>query len=259
MKSVFDIVHRAQSAALAAARPGVECGLDRCGRAQSDRRCRIRPGLSNTSLTASAMASAWMATSGPIWFAAIHTKLQANMTTSDEPGIYIRGEFGVRLEDDMHVTENGAELFTPQSRSLEDPFGTVALLPGLHRGTQSRERRRTADAHDLDIVDLRPATGGQPGKFADEGIADVSQVIDSDFAGEESIGRQFAQQAEELNALPQARICSWHSCGRRSGREFPSAAPASIEVCLPVAIDAGVVEPHQAAAKRNLILRCSRW
>ena len=51
------------------------------------------------------------------------TKLQANMTTSDEPGIYIRGEFGIRLEDDMHVTENGAELFTPQSPSLEDPFG----------------------------------------------------------------------------------------------------------------------------------------
>jgi Xaa-Pro dipeptidase len=45
------------------------------------------------------------------------------MTTSNEPGIYIRGEFGVRLEDDMHITENGAELFTPQSLSLEDPFG----------------------------------------------------------------------------------------------------------------------------------------
>jgi Xaa-Pro dipeptidase len=23
----------------------------------------------------------------------------------------------------MHITENGAELFTPQSPSLEDPFG----------------------------------------------------------------------------------------------------------------------------------------
>jgi Xaa-Pro dipeptidase len=28
----------------------------------------------------------------------------------------------VRLEDDMHITESGAELFTPQSPSLEDPF-----------------------------------------------------------------------------------------------------------------------------------------
>ena len=50
-------------------------------------------------------------------------KLEAEMTTSDEPGIYIRGEFGIRLEDDLHVTANGAELFTPQSPSLEQPFG----------------------------------------------------------------------------------------------------------------------------------------
>ena len=26
------------------------------------------------------------------------------MTLSDEPGIYIPGQFGIRLEDDMHVT-----------------------------------------------------------------------------------------------------------------------------------------------------------
>jgi len=52
-----------------------------------------------------------------------HTLLEANMTFSDEPGVYIRGEFGMRLEDDMHITENGAELFTPQPVSLEKPFG----------------------------------------------------------------------------------------------------------------------------------------
>jgi Xaa-Pro dipeptidase len=49
-------------------------------------------------------------------------KLQSGMVFSDEPGIYIKGEFGVRLEDDMHITENGAELFTPQSPSIENPF-----------------------------------------------------------------------------------------------------------------------------------------
>jgi len=46
------------------------------------------------------------------------------MVFSDEPGIYIRGEFGVRLEDDMHVTADGAELLTPQSPSIEEPFGS---------------------------------------------------------------------------------------------------------------------------------------
>jgi Xaa-Pro dipeptidase len=49
--------------------------------------------------------------------------LAPGMTFSDEPGIYIPGEFGVRLEDDMIITEQGAELTTPQSPSLEDPFG----------------------------------------------------------------------------------------------------------------------------------------
>ena len=47
------------------------------------------------------------------------------MTFSDEPGIYLPGEFGIRLEDDMHITETGAELLTPQSASLEQPFAAA--------------------------------------------------------------------------------------------------------------------------------------
>lgn len=50
-------------------------------------------------------------------------KLQAGMIFSDEPGVYIKGEFGVRLEDELHITENGAELLTPASPSLGHPFG----------------------------------------------------------------------------------------------------------------------------------------
>lgn len=51
------------------------------------------------------------------------TPLVKGNTFSDEPGIYVPGEFGVRLEDCMYITDDGAELFTPQSPSLEDPFG----------------------------------------------------------------------------------------------------------------------------------------
>jgi Xaa-Pro dipeptidase len=51
--------------------------------------------------------------------------LKPGMTFTNEPGIYIPGEFGIRLEDDMVITESGAELFTPQSPSIDDPF------PGL--------------------------------------------------------------------------------------------------------------------------------
>jgi Xaa-Pro dipeptidase len=55
-----------------------------------------------------------------------HPVLARNMTFSDEPGIYIRGEFGVRLEDELHITGDGAELLTPQSPSLDEPFAKFA-------------------------------------------------------------------------------------------------------------------------------------
>jgi Xaa-Pro dipeptidase len=57
------------------------------------------------------------------WDLAPH--LKNGMTLSDEPGVYIKGEFGVRLEDELLVTENGAELLTPQCPSLEEPFANV--------------------------------------------------------------------------------------------------------------------------------------
>jgi Xaa-Pro dipeptidase len=48
------------------------------------------------------------------------------MCFSNEPGVYIYGEFGVRLEDCFFVTEDGGELFTKQSPSIDDPFGKAA-------------------------------------------------------------------------------------------------------------------------------------
>jgi Xaa-Pro dipeptidase len=51
-----------------------------------------------------------------------HPVLARDMTFSDEPGVYIQGEFGVRLEDELHITADGAEQLTPQSPSLDEPF-----------------------------------------------------------------------------------------------------------------------------------------
>lgn len=51
------------------------------------------------------------------------TRLAPGMCFSDEPGIYAIGEFGVRLEDCLHMTENGPELFTPLAPSIDKPFG----------------------------------------------------------------------------------------------------------------------------------------
>lgn len=121
MKKVFDVVHRAQSAALATARPGIACGdVDAAARKVitdapygPDYKFfthRVGHGMGMD-------VHEW-----PYLVRGNAHPTAANMVFSDEPGVYIRGEFGVRLEDDLHITENGAELFTPQSSSLENPF-----------------------------------------------------------------------------------------------------------------------------------------
>jgi Xaa-Pro dipeptidase len=51
------------------------------------------------------------------------TVLQPGMTFSNEPTICIYGEFGVRLEDHMVITETGARWFTQPAHSVDDPFG----------------------------------------------------------------------------------------------------------------------------------------
>jgi Xaa-Pro dipeptidase len=122
MKQVFEIVHRAQSAALAQARPGVEAGsVDAAAR-----KVIIDGGFGPGYKYFTHRLGHGMGMDGHEWPYLVRgnaTKLQAEMTFSDEPGIYIPGEFGLRLEDDMHITDGGAELFTPQSHSLDDPFG----------------------------------------------------------------------------------------------------------------------------------------
>lgn len=124
MKQVFEIVHRAQAAALKTARPGVDCqAVDAAAR-----KVISDAGYGPDYKFFSHRVGHGIGMDGHEWPYLVRgntTPLAPNMTFSDEPGIYIPGEFGVRLEDDMHITENGAELFTPQSPSLEDPFGTA--------------------------------------------------------------------------------------------------------------------------------------
>jgi Xaa-Pro dipeptidase len=50
------------------------------------------------------------------------TPLQPGMCFSDEPGLYIPGEFGIRLEDCWYMTEAGPKTFTPLARSIDQPI-----------------------------------------------------------------------------------------------------------------------------------------
>lgn len=51
------------------------------------------------------------------------TPLAPGMCFSDEPGIYIPGKFGVRLEDCWHMADNGPKFFTEPPPSIDRPFG----------------------------------------------------------------------------------------------------------------------------------------
>lgn len=56
------------------------------------------------------------------------TPLQVGMCFSDEPGIYIPEEFGVRLEDCLYMTKDGPRWFTTPPDNLESPIGNVSPL-----------------------------------------------------------------------------------------------------------------------------------
>ncbi len=121
MKKIFDIVHRAQRTALKAAHPNDTCGsVDAAAR-----KVIVEAGYGPDYKYFTHRVGHGMGMDGHEWPYLVRgntTRLAPNMVFSDEPGIYIPGQFGIRLEDDMHITENGAELFTPQSPSLEEPF-----------------------------------------------------------------------------------------------------------------------------------------
>ncbi len=123
-KRVFEIVHRAQAAALAAARPGVECQVIDAAAREVVERAGYGPGykyfLHRVGHGIGMDGHEW-----PYLVRGNTQPLEPGMCFSDEPGIYLPGEFGIRLEDDWHVTPDGGRLFTPQSPSLEHPFATA--------------------------------------------------------------------------------------------------------------------------------------
>ena len=126
-KRVFDIVHQAQAAALAAARPGVPMqDVDAAAR-NVITAAGFGPGYKHFTHRVGHGIGMDMHE----WYYLVRGNTQplaAGMCFSDEPGIYLADDpepFGIRLEDDMHITANGAKLFTPQSPSLEHPFANA--------------------------------------------------------------------------------------------------------------------------------------
>jgi len=127
-KKVFDIVHRAQAAAIAGAHPGIPChAID-----DAARKVITDAGFGPDYKTFTHRLGHGIGMDGHEWPYLVrgnNQPLEAGMCFSDEPGIYLPGQpedpkaFGVRLEDDWHLTESGGVFFTQPSPSLEHPFG----------------------------------------------------------------------------------------------------------------------------------------
>lgn len=121
-KHVFEVVHKAQAAALAAARPGVACeAIDKAARDVID-----AAGFGPDYKHFTHRVGHGIGMDGHEWPYLVRGNaklLEQGMCFSDEPGIYLEGEFGVRLEDDWYVTGTGGRMFTHPSQSLEEPFG----------------------------------------------------------------------------------------------------------------------------------------
>ena len=122
-RKVWATVKRGQEIALATARPGAPVGaIDDAVRAYYEKEgwgpgYRL-PGLSHRTGHGIGLDGH----EPPYLVHGDATPLAPGMCFSDEPGIYIPGEFGVRLEDCWRMTETGPKLFTPLARSIEDPI-----------------------------------------------------------------------------------------------------------------------------------------
>ena len=121
-RDVWDVEKKAQAAALATAQVGATCAsVDAAARAVitaagfgPDYKV---PGLPHRT-------GHGIGLDGHEWTNFVRgntTRIEPGMCFSDEPTIAIYGEFGIRLEDCLHVTEAGPRLFTPQSPSIEQP------------------------------------------------------------------------------------------------------------------------------------------
>jgi Xaa-Pro aminopeptidase len=122
-RRVWDIEKRAQSAAFAAAQIGATCeSVDAAARkvitdAGFGPDYKV-PGLPHRT-------GHGIGLDGHEWTNFVRgnkTPIQPGMCFSDEPTIVMYGEFGVRLEDCLHIGSDGPHFFTEQSPAIDQPF-----------------------------------------------------------------------------------------------------------------------------------------
>jgi Xaa-Pro dipeptidase len=121
---IWNLERHAQDAALAAAKPGATCESVDAAARKVITDAGFGPGYKVPGLPH--RTGHGIGLDGHEWTYLVkgnRTQLQPGMCFSDEPTIAIYGEFGVRLEDCMYITEGGARMFTKQSPAIDQPIG----------------------------------------------------------------------------------------------------------------------------------------
>ncbi len=116
-RKVYGIVLEAQLAAIDAAKPGVRASdVDKAARDVID-----KAGYGEQFLHRTGHGLGLNVHEAPYLHAANRdTILEEGMVFTVEPGIYLQGRGGVRIEDDVYLTANGAEILNTYSKRLED-------------------------------------------------------------------------------------------------------------------------------------------
>ena len=123
-RQIWALERKAQDAALAAAKPGATCESVDAAARKVITDAGFGPGYKVPGLPH--RTGHGIGLDGHEWTYLVRgnkIRLQPGMCFSDEPMIAIYGEFGVRLEDCMYITEDGARTFSKQSPAIDQPFG----------------------------------------------------------------------------------------------------------------------------------------
>ncbi|HMD49933.1 MAG TPA: M24 family metallopeptidase, partial [Bryobacteraceae bacterium] len=123
-RDIWELERKAQDAALAAAKPGATCESVDAAARKVITDAGFGPGYKLPGLPH--RTGHGIGLDGHEWPYLVRGNkrpLEPGMCFSDEPTIAIHGEFGVRLEDCMYITETGARMFTKQSPAIDQPFG----------------------------------------------------------------------------------------------------------------------------------------
>jgi Xaa-Pro dipeptidase len=119
---VWNLERKAQDAAFAAARVGATCESVDAAARKVITDAGFGPGYKVPGLPH--RTGHGIGLEGHEWTYLVRgntTPLRPGMCFSNEPTIAIYGEFGIRLEDCMYITEHGAKFFSPQSESIDRP------------------------------------------------------------------------------------------------------------------------------------------